>query len=72
MRNYSRNYDASSKPIISLNPLLMAFIFSMIVSAAKLVLLNDYSKDNIILALINVFPMALTAAGGYDLITSAK
>ena len=59
------------KPIISLNPLLMAFIFSIIVSAARLVILNDYGKETIVLALINVFPMALTAAGGYDLITSA-
>lgn len=58
------------KLIIAINPLLVVFIMSIVVSAVKVVLSNDYSRQNIILAAINIFPLALTAAGGYDLITT--
>jgi hypothetical protein len=58
------------KPLTTLNPLLIVFIMSTIVSVIKVVLSNDYSRQNIILAAINIFPLALTAAGGYDLVTT--
>lgn len=58
------------KPITTLNPLVIVFIMSTIVSIVKVVLSNDYSRKNIVLAAINIFPIALTAAGGYDLITT--
>ena len=30
---------------------------------------DDYTKNNVLLAIINIIPMSLTAAGGYDLLT---
>lgn len=56
------------KLLIPLNPLIIVFVMSIIVSVVKVILSNDYSRQNIMLAVINVFPLALTAAGGYDLI----
>lgn len=55
-----------AKMVTTIEPILLSFIFSIVVSGLKLVLSGDYSKNNIILAIINVFPMALTASGGYD------
>lgn len=57
-----------AKSITTIEPILLSFIFSVVVSGLKLVLSGDYSKDNIILAIINIFPMMLTASGGYDLV----
>lgn len=58
------------KPLTTLNPLIIVFIMSIVVSVVKVVLSNDYSRQNLLLAAINIFPLALTAAGGYDLVTT--
>ena len=55
------------KEITPIHPLVLSFIFSTVISGAKLVLSGDYSKENVILAIINILPIALTASGGYDL-----
>lgn len=57
------------KHFIGLKPMILVFFVSLIISTFKLILSENYSKENIILAIINVFPLALTAAGGYDLLT---
>ena len=57
------------KGITPIHPLGLSFIFSAVLSGIRIVLSGDYSKENIILGLINTIPMALTASGGYDVIT---
>lgn len=57
------------KPLTTLNPLIIVFIMSIVVSVVKVVISNDYSRQNLLLAAINIFPLALTAAGGYDIIS---
>lgn len=56
------------KSFSMINPIATCFIFSAIVSGIKLVLSGDYSKNNVLLAIINIVPIALTASGGYDVI----
>lgn len=51
-------------------PILLSFICSAIISGIKLVLSGDYTKDNIILSIINILPISLTASGGYDVVRS--
>ena len=58
------------KSITAIPPLALSFIFSTVVSGLKLVLSGDYRRENIILAVINVLPIALTASGGYDVLTN--
>lgn len=53
-----------------LPPILLSFICSTIISGIKLVLSGDYTKDNIILSIINILPISLTASGGYDVVRS--
>lgn len=57
------------KEVTPIHPLGLSFIFSAIISGIKLVLSGDYSKNNVMLAVINTVPMALTASGGYDVIS---
>jgi len=57
-----------AKSITAIPPLALSFIFSTVVSGLKLVLSGDYRRENIILAVINVLPIALTASGGYDVL----
>lgn len=57
------------KGITPIHPLVLSFIFSTILSGIKIVLSGDYSKDNVMLGIINIIPMALTASGGYDVIS---
>ena len=57
------------KQILPIHPLALCFLFSTIISIIKLVLNDDYTKNNVLLAIINIIPMSLTAAGGYDLLT---
>lgn len=58
----------SVKPITDVHPLILSFIFSFILNGLKLMLSGEYTIKNVILAFINVIPMALTASGGYDVI----
>lgn len=51
-------------------PILLSFICATIISGLKLVLSGDYTKDNIILSVINILPISLTASGGYDVVRS--
>lgn len=57
-----------AKSITNIPPLALSFIFSVFISGLKLVLSGDYRKENIILAIINILPIALTASGGYDVL----
>lgn len=57
------------KQFFDIHPLAICFIFATTLSIVKLMLSDDYSKNNVLLALVNIIPMALTAAGGYDLLT---
>lgn len=57
------------KQFIDIHPLAICFVCSFALSLVKLILSDDYSKNNVLLAIINVIPMALTAAGGYDLLS---
>lgn len=54
----------------SIPPIALSFIFGAVISGMKLLLSGDYTKDNIILAIINIVPIALTASGGYDVLTT--
>lgn len=56
------------KSITHIPPLALSFIFSVFISGLKLILSGDYTRDNIVLAVINILPIALTASGGYDVI----
>lgn len=56
----------SAKSITSVHPLILSFIFSFILNGLKLMLSGEYTVKNVILAFINVIPMALTSSGGYD------
>lgn len=56
------------KDIFPIHPLGLSFIFSFFLSLIKLILSGDYSKDNILLAIVNIVPLALTASGGYDVL----
>ena len=51
-------------------PILLSFVCATIISGLKLVLSGDYTKDNIILSVINILPISLTASGGYDVVRS--
>ena len=57
------------KGITPIHPIGLSFIFSAVISGMKLILSGDYSKNNLVLAIINTVPIALTASGGYDVIT---
>lgn len=57
-----------SKFITDIPPLALSFIFSIFISGLKLILSGDYTKQNIVLAIINILPIALTASGGYDVL----
>lgn len=57
-----------SKFITDIHPLALSFIYSTFISGIKLILSGDYRKQNIVLAVINILPIALTASGGYDVI----
>lgn len=58
------------KGVSSIPPIALSFIFGAVISGMKLLLSGDYTKDNIILAIINIVPIALTASGGYDVLTT--
>lgn len=58
------------KAITPLPPIALSFICSAIISGMKLVLSGDYTRDNIVLSIINIVPISLTASGGYDVIRS--
>lgn len=53
-----------------LPPIVLSFICACIISGIKLVLSGDYTRDNIILSVINILPISLTASGGYDVVRS--
>ena len=57
-----------AKSITPIPPLALSFIFSTVVSGLKLVLSGDYTRENVLLAVINIIPIALTASGGYDVL----
>jgi hypothetical protein len=57
-----------AKSITPIPPLALSFIFSVFVSGLKLVLSGDYTRENVLLAVINILPIALTASGGYDVL----
>ncbi len=60
----------SIKFFVPLNPVLLAFISAIFVSAAKLLLDKKFDKQSTILAILNVFPIFLTACGSYDTLKS--
>lgn len=57
-----------AKSITPIPPLALSFIFSLFISGLKLILSGDYTRQNIVLAVINILPIALTASGGYDVL----
>jgi len=57
-----------AKSITPIPPLALSFIFSVFISGLKLVLSGDYTRENVLLAVINILPIALTASGGYDVL----
>lgn len=56
------------KQIVPIHPLALSFLFATLISIIKLILSNEYTKNNVILSIFNIIPIALTASGGYDLI----
>lgn len=58
-----------TKELLPLHPLALSFLFAFLLSIVKLILSNDYTKENVLLSIINTLPIALTASGGYDLLT---
>lgn len=57
-----------AKSITPIPPLALSFIFSVFISGLKLILSGDYTRENVLLAVINIIPIALTASGGYDVL----
>ena len=57
-----------AKSITAIPPLALSFVFSVFVSGLKLILSGDYTRENVLLAVINILPIALTASGGYDVL----
>lgn len=54
------------KGFIPLDPVLICFLSAIFVSFSKLILANKWNKQEIILAILNIFPIYLTASGAYD------
>ena len=54
------------KSVIPMNPVLICFMCAVFVSLVRLVIVSDWNPKTIMLALINVFPIYLTASGAYD------
>lgn len=59
----------ATKDLIPLHPLGLSFLFAFILSLIKLIISAEYTKENVMLAIVNTIPMALTASGGYDVLT---
>ena len=57
------------KSLMPVNPVVTNLIVALFISAIKLMGSKDYSKQNIMMCILNVFPIALTASGGYDIIS---
>ena len=57
------------KNFITINPILINLAVALFISAIKLMNSKDYSKQNIMICILNIFPIALTASGGYDIIS---
>lgn len=57
------------KSLMPVNPVVTNLIVALFISAIKLMGSKDYSKHNIMMCILNVFPIALTASGGYDIIS---
>lgn len=54
------------KGFVPLNPVFICFLCAIFVSFARLVVDNEWEKKTIILAILNIFPIYLTASGAYD------
>lgn len=52
--------------IPSIDGIRIAFVFSIVVALVKLLLDNDYTRNSIILALLNIIPIFLCSVGVYE------
>lgn len=50
-----------------INGAWVAFIFSVIVSMVSFLMGNDYSKNKLILTILNIFPIFLCSVGIYEI-----
>ena len=58
----------SFKMFLSVDPIIINLVVAMVLSLSKLLISEDFTVKNVILSIINIFPIALTASGGYDIL----
>ena len=58
----------SFKMFLSVDPIIINLFVAMVLSLSKLLISEDFTIKNVILGVINIFPIALTASGGYDIL----
>ena len=56
------------KTFLNIDPIIINLVVAMGLSLSKLLISEDFTVKNIILSIINIFPIALTASGGYDIL----
>ena len=62
----------SFKMFLSVDPIIINLVVAMVLSLSKLLISEDFTVKNVILSIINIFPIALTASGGYDILKDIK
>ena len=58
----------SFKMFLIIDPIIINLVVAMVLSLSKLLISEDFTVKNVILSIINIFPIALTASGGYDIL----
>lgn len=58
----------SFKIFLPFDPIIINLCVAMALNISKLLVSEDFTVKNVILSIINIFPIALTASGGYDIL----
>lgn len=56
------------KLLLPINPIIINLFVALFISFSKLLVSEEFSRKNIVLAILNVIPIAFTASGGYDVL----
>lgn len=54
------------KMLLPINPIVINLFVALIISLSKLIVSEEFSRKNIVLAILNVVPIAFTSNGVYD------
>ncbi len=58
----------SFKMFLNIDPIIINLVVATVLSLSKLLISEDFTVKNMILSIINIFPIVLTASGGYDIL----